>query len=256
MSLAVLGFDGMVQPAVKQLKQALVSLQGQPPGAPDPSMHLDAEALTALLNLDPFVAGGPAALLLPPRFVDISHGALEIGGGVQTYNASHTITTTDVSSTVNTTTKVENDSAGLLGFLGIGVTDAQTLQSQVSQSSSAQSSVGETFSQEYILNGDRNGFYACEVYFDVTFGAFAFRDVSAINAEPAVSGVMQDQNGKPLSDVPIRVAAGNRTFLTKSDSAGQFKLFLPGIQSAHLNLSAQGEDAQIEYRAAPIKDLR
>lgn len=54
----------------------------------------------------------------------------------------------------------------------------------------------------------------------------------------------------------VQEADVSRRFPAKPDSAGRFDPRLPGIKSAHLNLSADGVDAQMEYRSAPIKDVR
>jgi hypothetical protein len=256
MSLAILGFDGSAQPTAQQLRNALAELSMQPAGTKHPVWKADAAGIESLLRLDPFVAGGSAAVLTPPRFVDVSHGAVEIGGGTQTFTATHTITSTDLATKVNTTTTVENDTAGFLSFLGLGVTQTQTLQSQVSQSNSSQDSTAKTVTQQYTLNGNGNEYYSCEVYFDVVFGAFAFRDVSAIRAQPALTGIVTNGAGQPLPDSPIAVTAGNRTFVGRSDADGKFTLRLPGLASGHLELRSDTGTAQAEFQGVPLTDLR
>lgn len=182
MRLAILGYGGLVQVTAGTLKNQLAALQGQPAGAIDASTHLDADSIRALLELDPFVKDGPNATLQSPRFVLASDGAVVMNGGTLTYNAQHQITQTDLNTKTTTTTRVETDNAGFLAFLGLGVTDTRTLQSQISQSSSTQIALGKTVSQSYVLNGNGTEFYACEVYFDTVFGSFAFRDVTSRSA--------------------------------------------------------------------------
>jgi hypothetical protein len=255
MSLVLLGADGLAQPTAQQLKNVLEDLKTKPPGTKDPQWQVDAGAIESLLRLDPFVAGGPSAILLPPRFVDVSHMIIEVGGGQQSVSAMHTISTADVETAANSTTNVENDSAGFLSFLGIGVTQNQVLQSQISQSSSAQAANGQTFSQQYTLNGNGNEYYSCEVYFDVVFGTFAFRDMTAMNQQPALSGTLTDKDGKVIPSSTVIVTMGNRRFSTNSDSLGQFSLNLPGIKSGHLKLISDTAEAQVEYNGTPIRNV-
>jgi|GEM_PF-7001893 len=256
MTLAILGYDGLAQPTARQLKDALVDLQTEPPGTRHPHWKADADAIRSLLRLDPFVDGGSGAVLALPRFVDVSHGAIEIGGGTQTFSATHTITSTDLSTTVKTTTTVENDSAGFLSFLGIGVTETQTLQSQISQSTSAQNSTSNTVTQQYTLNGNGHEYYSCEVYFDVVFGAFAFRDVSTVRNENAIAGVLQDEAGNAVADAEVAVAVAGRTFVTRSDGQGRFGLRLPGVANGHLEVNSDAARGQAEYVGTLIDGLK
>jgi hypothetical protein len=256
MTLAMLGFDGLAQPTVQQLKTALIDLQTQPTGTKHAQWKADSSAIESLLQLDPFVAGGAAAVLLPPRFVDVSHGAVEMGGGTMNYTATHTVTSTDLSTRVNTITKVENDNTGFLSFLGLGVTQTQGLQSQISQSNSSQDSTTKTVSQQYTLNGNGNEYYSCEVYFDAVFGSFAFRDVTSFQGASAISGIVTNGAGEGLPDVPVVVTAGSRTFLTHSDAHGTFKLRLPGVAAGHLELASEKATGQVEYLGMPLTNVK
>jgi len=255
MSLAVLGQDGINQTTAQQLKTALEGLQGKPAGTQDPNVHCDAAAIQSLLDLDPFVAGGSSAVLAGPRFVDISQGAIEIGAGSQTYTASHSLTKTDMTGIARSTTDVENDSAGFLSFLGLGVPQTQTLQSQLTQTTAAQTSTGQTFTQTYTFYGDGNEYYSSEVYFDVVFGSFAFRDVTPPSSQSKVSGTVSDASGKPLKNAAVKAIIGKRTFVTSTDSTGHFSLRLPGAQPGPLRVASDSAEMELEFTGMPLKEL-
>jgi hypothetical protein len=83
---------------------------------------LDPGTIQALLNLDPFAAGGPDADLPQPRFCKEKSWQINYGADVG-YTASHEITEEDMTTSVSFTTHAEDQSPGLLSFLGIGVTE-------------------------------------------------------------------------------------------------------------------------------------
>ena len=122
MQLALLGDDAAVQLKVGQLSAALKGLQGKPAGTLDPNTHLDAPTISALLALDPFVAGGPGAVLPLPRFVPAMNGPAEVdtAAGQMDVSGTHQITTTDLTTSTHTTTTIHTDSASFLAFLGLG----------------------------------------------------------------------------------------------------------------------------------------
>ncbi|HTV10214.1 MAG TPA: hypothetical protein VMD97_14315 [Candidatus Aquilonibacter sp.] len=181
MRLALLGSDAIEQVTAGTLVKELRALQSKAAGTLDPQTHLDAVSLKELLALDPFVAGGPSAdLRSNSRFALVTNEPLVINGGGTTYTAQHQVIQSDISTTAQTTMHVNADKAGFLSFLGLGVTETSTLESQLSQSASTQITSGTTISQSYVLNGNGTEFYACEIYYDKVFGSFAFRDVTKL----------------------------------------------------------------------------
>jgi hypothetical protein len=257
MSLALLGYDGFKTQSVKRLQDALSTLNNQPPGTVDPESHIDAATLRQLLKLDPFVAGGPGVQLPTPRFAESQNGVVDPGGPELTYMAQTTVTTTALTSTTASTLNVENDSEGLLSsFLNIpiGVTTSQTLQSEVSQSSSNQFTSGQSVTQSYSFYNNGSEHYECEVYLDAIFGTFAFRDVTT-NAEPALSGKLVDQQGNAIANSSIALNVGKRTFVTNTDTAGNFALHLPGITSGRIAVNTTKGETQLKYQGTPIKGL-
>jgi hypothetical protein len=92
------------------------------------------------------------------------------------------------------------------------------------------------------------------VYFDVVFGAFAFRDVSAPDSVvPAIAGTLTDSRGMPVANAQITITAGKRSFVTASDSKGNFAARLPGIRSGHLKLKSKDAAAQVDYSGVPVR---
>jgi hypothetical protein len=253
--LSILGFDGFVQLTAAEMKQALTALKAQPAGSISPIAHLNADSISGLLSLDPFVAGGPSAKLDPPRFVDISRGIVEVGGGAITESFSYQLQTTDMNTATNTTTTVENDKAGFLASLGIGETETQTLQAQISQTNSSSVSSGETYTQTFTLNTDGIHTYACEVYFDVVFGTFAFRDMTGVDQQERLSGTVSDVTGNLVPDAKVTAKSPSGAFVTHTDSAGKFSFRLPHLKSGHLILSSGRANAQVEFNGTSINGV-
>ena len=79
------------------------------------------------------------------------------------------------------------------------------------------------------MNGDGIHFYSCEIYFDVVFGVFVFRDVSKLAQNVKVGGLVVDQSGKPLPRKNVALNVDGKTFVTKTGSTGAFAFRLPGL---------------------------
>jgi hypothetical protein len=242
MRLAVLGFDGMVQINAGKLTSAWLGLQSQPPGTVDPVAHLNSDSLHALLLLDPFFDGtpsaNPTAQLSGTRFVPVSNGVVEIAGGLLNEQFTHQISSTDIKTQQATQTYSETDKAGLLSFLGIGVTSTQTIQTSLSQGTSSQNTIGKTATQSFTFNSNPNEYYSCEVYFDVVFGAFAFRVVNPAAASSIVKGTVVNSQGKAVPDARVVARVGSRIFITAADASGRFGFRLPGFQKGMIRISA------------------
>jgi hypothetical protein len=242
MQLAVLGFDGSNQTSAGRISAALSALSNQPPGTIDPLTHLNADSLANLLQIDPFCSGqvkcDATAVLSGPRFIPITNGTLEISAGTLTRQYIHQFSTTDFKSTQSIVTNSETDKAGLLSFLGIGVTNNQTIQTTISQGTSLQNSAGATATQSFTFNSNGTEHYSCEIYFDVIFGAFAFRLVPDDGLQPRVTGTLVNTEGKVLPDTEVVAKVGSKRFLTESDGAGRFMFWLPKAQQGLIEVSA------------------
>lgn len=251
MQLAIIGYDGFVQATAQQLSSALKSLQSKPAGTVDPEMHVDAATLSSILALDPFVAGGQTLIPDPKRFTQNSP-VLNIDGGLLSYLASKTIVTTDLNSTAHTVTKVNSDAAGFLSFLGLGVTDTSTTQVQTTLSSSLQSSVGKTLTQQVTLFGDGKSIYQCQIYFDNVFGTFAFRFVDPKLSTVKIAGIAYGNNNIPLANATVLLSRADRSYLTMSDASGAFAFRLPDLGSDEGGAHAWSEpDTKILFDGKP-----
>jgi hypothetical protein len=242
MHLAVLGLDGTVQINASKLTAAWVALQSQPKGTIDPVSHLDVDSLHSLLLLDPFFNGtqgaNPTAPLAGPRFVPVSNHVVEIAGGQLTEQFTHQFSTTDLRTTQTTQINSQTDKAGFLSFLGIGVTDSNTIQTSISQGTALQNTSGQTATQSFTFNSNPTENYSCEVYFDIVFGSFVFRQVTPSSSAPLIHGTVVDADGKPLANAKVTAKAGSDTFVTAADGQGNFQFRLPGVRTAAVTISS------------------
>lgn len=162
---------------------------------------------------------------------------------------THTITQTDNTSVENTTVDAQTDKAGFLSFLGVGVTDNNSFQVTLVESTSAQTSIGQKFSSSYTLYSDPSKYYCTEIYFDVVFGSFAFRDVTSSCNTEALSGAA------PPNQLVTATISGKR-FVTTADSKGKFQLSLPSAVTGDVTLSSPNvPDLHVQYTGSPIANV-
>lgn len=168
-TLTLLGYDnGPFQIGVGFLKSNLGSME---------KTGLDRETGQALLDLDPFVAGGESAVLSQDRFVYNDCFPLLGTGHCEGYSSSHTITNVDRQATTTFRTKAEDYRKGFLSFLGLGVLEDEKVMTTVTQSRETEVSVTEKTEVSCNLCCDVDEVYNVEVYFDRVFGTFAFKRV-------------------------------------------------------------------------------
>ena len=132
------------------------------------------DSLSALLALDPFVAGGPNAWLDPNRFVPADPARITASVGNDVYTVSHAVTATDRTASSQFTTLVTDQRAGWLAFAGIGVLSSAKISSSTTHTQSQDLSVIDTVTTSVAVyaNPDRPVF---DVFYDRVFGGFAFR---------------------------------------------------------------------------------
>ncbi len=147
---------------------------------------LDPETVKAFLGLDPFVAGGPAAVLPPARYAYLD--TIDLNGAEITTVETYTVTNQDTKQITTTTTDVQNNNAGFLRWIGLGVTDENSTQSIVSQSSSTQATNSHAVSNTVDLFAQATERCSVEIYCDVVFGTFAYRLATTSNT-PQLTGV-------------------------------------------------------------------
>jgi hypothetical protein len=164
------------------LKQRLASLGTS--NTPDPVTGLDRTTIQALLSLDPLATGGPNAPLDPNRFAYLN--TYGINGTQWTHTFSVSLSTSQMNASTQTVENLETDQSGLLGFLGIGVTDNKTTQVTVTNTSSQTNSSSDTVSATVTLNAGPDEYYQVQAYYDTVFGSVLLREVPAPPAPPAV----------------------------------------------------------------------
>jgi hypothetical protein len=171
---------GMV--TVDTLKNDLAAVRS---GATAPVTGLDAVTLEALIGIDPLassgtrrivVAGGGldrSVTLASPRFKKDT--TLILNGTSFSNSVSHTVTTTEKTSTLSTKTTVKECHPGWLSLIGVGVTEAGTFTTSVSMGSSRADQVSSTVSAAFNLSAAANESYSVDVHYDSVFGSFLTR---------------------------------------------------------------------------------
>jgi hypothetical protein len=172
--------------SVSFLKQQLASLGTS--NAPDPTTGLDRTTIQALLSLDPLATGGPNAPLDPNRFAYL--GTYGINGAQWTHTFSVSLSTSQMNASTQTVENLETDQSGLLGFLGIGVTDNKTTQVTVTNTSSQTNSSSDTVSATVTLNAGADEYYTVQAFYDTAFGTVLLEEVPAQAAPPTLSALV------------------------------------------------------------------
>ena len=261
MKMAVLGSGVIQYVSAQKLKDAQECLKQTPVCADFASKYaplkIDAAAIASLLALDPFVAGGPTAVLDPNRFSHVD--AFEMNGvsGSKTYSNSVQVSSGQTLGTAKIVTDVQKDTPGFLSFLGIGITQDDQLQTQISQSSSSQANSAQSIAETYTLNQDGHEYYATEVFLDKAYGSLAFRDITDSAKPPMVVGRVADPMGNAVGNATVSVVVADRKFSTLSDAEGKFSFRLPGVTSGHIKFkSGEGEvERQLDTTKPTSLDL-
>jgi len=180
---------------------------------------LDAATTNALLALDPFVAGGPSVTLPAGRFAYLD--TIDLNGSEINIAETHTVSKTESQQTTNTTQHVENDKAGVLSFIDIGVTNDGSTQTSITQTSATQTQNTNTIANTIDLLAKAAERYSVEIYCDVVFGTFAYRQV-ATSPTPVVTGTAVGSDGKPAANQIVTLMNNNRKYTTRANANGQY----------------------------------
>lgn len=151
-----------------------------------PVTGLDVPTLESLIKLDPLappektgpiwgspVTNGTAVTLPTSRFK--KETSLILSGSSFQNSVSHTITQSDRTSTMSTTSTVKNCSPGWLSLIGVGQEKAGTFTSAVSLGSSRTDTVSSTVSASFSLSAAATESYKVDVHYDNIFGSFLTR---------------------------------------------------------------------------------
>ncbi len=170
-SLMLFDHGPLVVATVDTLRADLAAVQS---GAVAPVTQLDAVTLTGLLSLDPNVQLNPKAstALSAPRFK--KETSLVLNGTSFNNSVSHTITSTDQTSTLNTRTNVTETHAGWLSVIGIGY-DGSTTSTTLSLGTSRTDVVSNTVSASFDLQAAATESYTVDVFYDAIFDSFVTR---------------------------------------------------------------------------------
>jgi hypothetical protein len=211
---------------------------------------LDPATVAEFLKLDPFVAGGPSAALPPERFVYLD--TIDLNGGEITQVETYSLSVQDSKQTTTTHTHVQNNQPGFLKFLGLGVTDENSTQTVVTQGSTTQSQDTRTVSNTIDLFARSNERYSVEVYCDVVFGTFAYRQAGS-SPTPALEGTVRGKDGKGAAGQTVTLINQGRKFTTRANSAGRYAFHAGAIKPGKSEVAAAGVKQTLTLAAGSMK---
>lgn len=190
--LALLGADDAACKSAKAVRRALAVLSG--PAAPAavclaPTRRLDppsqssrqapcrrglsAQTIQALLDQDPFVAGGPQTTLPSDRFEPRTGIIAEESPFTRTLTVQ--VTEDDTHARSRTTVTTEDFSEGLLSFIGVGPSETKTVTSTITTSSATSFRTGKTATTQVRIEGMPAFTAELDVFYDRVFGTFALQ---------------------------------------------------------------------------------
>lgn len=160
-------------------------------GQTAPVTGLDAITLSSLIKLDP-MAGSRRPIesilgLSLPQSRFINDARLLVNGGSYAQTMSHTISESDRTSTMTTTTTVKDANSGWLSLIGIGDPVDDKVTTKVSFGSSRTTSTSNTKTTTLILSAASNESYSVDVFYDKIFGTFLSR--TPASPPPVFGGV-------------------------------------------------------------------
>ena len=176
-SLTLLDHGPLAMITVDTLRADLAAANA---GQAAPVTGLDKGTLTSLINLDPMAAprrpidtilGG--VVLPTSRFTNDKQ--LIVNGASYTETLSHTITESDKTSTMTTTTTVKDANSGWLSLIGIGDPVDDKVTTKVSFGSSRTTSTSSTKTASLSLSAAASESYKVDVFYDKIFGTFLSR---------------------------------------------------------------------------------
>lgn len=190
------------------------------------TLGISAANAQLLLDLDPFVAGGPEVDLPADRFT--YHETVEYGFGT---TLPTTVTTTRDTKTTTTqksyTTNTEDWEPGpIFQLLGLGGKDSVT--TTVSNATGTDVSSVITLSAN-LVSGPTDHFVV-NVWYDNLFGTFAFQQ-----STPSATPLLQGSGATPGQVVTL--TAGTKIFRTVADQTGKYAFSAPTIPAGSAMLS-------------------
>lgn len=253
MSVTMLGADGFNQASASDLKTAYSKLKNQPPDFGNQQLHLNANAINSLLQLDPMVQGGPG--LNNSRFIDIGQANIQVNGDSLKRTFNYNISNFNVNSTARLSTAISMDSPNFPAFLGLDLPAGQAMQAQVSNGASVPNGINQQQSQTLIFNAGEKEAYSCRVYYDVVFGTVVCKDVTQQNTVE-ISGTYYDAKRDAAPGVIVNLKAVNNVYSTTTDAKGRFRFSVPTAEVVLYDLYANNALMKITFRGKPLRHLK
>jgi hypothetical protein len=238
--VAVFGHDGIGVTSVGFLKGG-----GQ--------TDLDPETVTAFLGLDPFVAGGPSATLPADRYSYID--TIDLNGGEIKVVETYALTEQDTRQITTTSKQVQKNEAGFLRWIGLGVTDEESTEATQTHSSSSQSTNTHTVSNAVDLFAQADERYSVEVYCDVIFGTFAYRQVPS-SPQPQLKGMALTAAGQPAANQMVTLRNNGRKFTTRTDAQGRYSFHASTLKPGNSELAMGGVTRRFMFAGGMNFDLK
>jgi hypothetical protein len=164
---------------------------------------------------------------------------IDINGAEISQTETHSITTAESQQTTTTRTHIQNNKPGFLKFLGLGVTDETSTETVIKQSSAVKSSDERKVSNRVELFARPDERYIVEVYCDVVFGTFAYRQATS-SRTPLLQGTAIGKTGKVAADQIVTLINQGRKFTTRTDSAGRYAFHAKAIKPGKFEVTVGG----------------
>ena len=186
-----------------------------------------------LLDLDPFVSGGPQAQLPADRFALQEIWEYGFGTIIPKSVSMTRDTKTTVTEKSYTTTTDEWDPGPIFQLLGFGGKD----QTTTTVSNATGSDVSLTIAMSATLVSDPTDHFIVNIWYDNLFGTFAFQEVA-----PPASPMFQG-SGAATGQI-VTLTAGGKIFGTVADKNGHFSFHAPSIPAGSAMLSIGTKSAK------------
>jgi hypothetical protein len=198
------------------------------------TIGISAEDAQALLALDPFVAGGPAAVLPADRFNFIANYGYGFGAKFE-LNRSFTRETNFETTSATYTTKTDGWQPGpILKALGFGSSETTTTK----LSNATGQKVSKTVTMDANLWSGPNDNFVINLWYDKLFGTFAFQ-LDQLASVPSLQGDGAQPNQK------VTLSAGGKVFVTVADRKGHYAFYARGIPHGHAILTIGNAASQV-----------
>ncbi len=223
--LSMLGHGQLRSPTVQMLKE---DRSGR-----STVTGLDAQTIDALLALDPFAADAQAA---PPQDRFSHHKTYGIDGTLAA-SLSQSTTSTDQQAVAEYRSRIDDSRKGFLSYLGIGISETETVKTVITVSDSTQVSQSQTVTATVQFFAAPGEHYSVEVYYDRVFSSFAFRKIIDA-AQPYLTGVLTSPSGTFVSGQEVTLQQSGRRYAAVSGAKGRYAFSASTLDAGEAELSS------------------